>query len=304
MLTLNHTLTDLLYTTGIDMEDDEEAAEEMETDEAAPPEDEQAAVESSKDDEQEAALAEAELEELEAAKVERMELMAAEQSEIAKQHPQATVEDRLQYLVAQSDVFAHFLAGSVAAAAKKGKGGSRGKKGRLTEAEEDAQLLKSAQSKRRTVRLDKQPAILAENCKMYGYQLEGLNWMIKLHDHGINGILADEMGLGKTLQTISMLAYLREARGNKGPHLVICPKSVSGNWIREFKMWCPPIRAVRMGGTKAEREKFVTEELPTDPKTGKYRFDVLVTSYEGLLKEKNKFGKIKWQYLIIDEARK
>ena len=25
------------------------------------------------------------------------------------------------------------------------------------------------------------------------YQIQGLNWMIQLHDHGINGILADEM---------------------------------------------------------------------------------------------------------------
>ena len=105
-------------------------------------------------------------------------------------------------------------------AAKKGKGGNRGKKGRLTEEEEDAQLLKSAQSKRRTIRLDTQPSNLAAICKMHPYQLEGLNWLIKLHDHGINGILADEMGLGKTLQTISLLAYLRESRGCKGPHCI------------------------------------------------------------------------------------
>lgn len=91
--------------------------------------------------------------------------------------------------------------GSVATNGKKKKGkgaGNRGKKGRMTEAEEDAQLLKSAQSKRRTIRLDKQPSNLASYCKMHPYQLEGLNWLIKLHDHGINGILADEMGLGKS----------------------------------------------------------------------------------------------------------
>ena len=35
---------------------------------------------------------------------------------------------------------------------------------------------------------------------MRPYQLEGLNWMVKLQEHGVNGILADEMGLGKTLQ--------------------------------------------------------------------------------------------------------
>jgi len=170
-------------------------------------------------------LAKEELEELEAVRRERQELIAAEQKELAsKIPPKATAEDRMKYIMAQSDVFAHFLAGSVAATAKKSKKGSRGKKGRLTEAEEDERLLKTAQSKRHTIRLDKQPSNLASHCKMHPYQLEGLNWMIKLHDHGINGILADEMGLGKTLQTISMLAYLRESRGVKGPHLVVVPK--------------------------------------------------------------------------------
>lgn len=76
---------------------------------------------------------------------------------------------------------------------KKGKKGSRGKKGRMTEAEEDAQMLKSAQSKRRVIRLEKQPSILADHCRMHGYQLEGLNWLVKLHCNGINGILADEV---------------------------------------------------------------------------------------------------------------
>ena len=61
-------------------------------------------------------------------------------------------------------------------------------------------------------RLQKQPACIAFG-KMRDYQLEGLNWLIKLFENGINGILADEMGLGKTLQTISLLGYLKEAHG-------------------------------------------------------------------------------------------
>lgn len=82
------------------------------------------------------------------------------------------------------------------AATEKKKKGKKGSRGRMTEAEEDAQLLKSAQSKRKTIRVTHQPTILASHCKMHPYQLEGLNWLVKLHDHGINGILADEMGLG------------------------------------------------------------------------------------------------------------
>lgn len=165
----------------------------------------------------------------------------------------------------------------------------------MTEEEEDAQLLKSAQSKRRTIRLDTQPSNLASYCKMHPYQLEGLNWLIKIHDHGINGILADEMGLGKTLQTISLLAYLRESRGVKGPHICVVPKSVVGNWCRELKKWCPVIRVVKMLGTKDERKRVVAEEVKPSI-GGKARFDVLVTSYEGILREKGPLGKIHWKY--------
>ena len=144
------------------------------------------------------------LQELEAARKERMELMAEElkrekelQEKQQQQSTDATEVDpmsKFQYLIGQSEVFAHFLAGaSAASAGKKKKKGSRGKANRMTEAEEDAQLLATATSARRTVYLNTQPKILAGHCKMHKYQLEGLNWMIKLHDHGINGILADEV---------------------------------------------------------------------------------------------------------------
>ena len=120
---------------------------------------------------------------------------------------------------------------------------------------------------------------------MRAYQLEGLNWLVKLYDNGINGILADEMGLGaspapcstrlfvanlflllrkcrarctihyvlsralagKTLQSISLLAYLHETRGVTGPHICIVPKSVVNNWCRELRKWCP----TRVGGVRS-----------------------------------------------------
>lgn len=86
---------------------------------------------------------------------------------------------------------------------------------------------------------------------------------------------------------------------------MIVPKSVVGNWMRELEKWCPSIRAVKMGGTKAQRQAFMAENLPRDTQAGgKRKFDVVVTSYEGLLKEKGKFGKIAWKYLIIDEAHR
>jgi hypothetical protein len=50
------------------------------------------------------------------------------------------------------------------------------------------------------------------------FQLEGMNWIAKLAQHGINGILADDMGLGKTVQTIAYLAHTFEQAG--GPELL------------------------------------------------------------------------------------
>ncbi|GBF94412.1 chromatin-remodeling complex ATPase chain [Raphidocelis subcapitata] len=95
----------------------------------------------------------------------------------------------------------------------------------------------------RGVLLEVQPSIIT-GTTLRDYQLQGLNWLIHLYDNGINGILADEMGLGKTLQTISLLAYLNEYRGIKGPHLVLVPKSTLGNWINEFRRFVPTIRVV------------------------------------------------------------
>ena len=48
--------------------------------------------------------------------------------------------------------------------------------------------------------LTKQPATLSFG-KMRPYQLEGLNWMIRLQENGVNGILADEMGLVRIYST-------------------------------------------------------------------------------------------------------
>jgi SWI/SNF-related matrix-associated actin-dependent regulator of chromatin subfamily A member 5 len=108
-------------------------------------------------------LATEDQDEYEAAHRERTELMAEERKKAVALTDDSndTMEHKLHYLLSQSEVFAHFLAGSVAASEKKRgggkkKGGSRGKKNRMTEAEEDAQLLKTAESKRSVIRLSKQ----------------------------------------------------------------------------------------------------------------------------------------------------
>lgn len=71
--------------------------------------------------------------------------------------------------------------------------------------------------------------------KLRPYQVAGLQWMVSLYNNNLNGILADEMGLGKTIQTISLLCYLMEHKGVKGPHMIIAPKAVLSNWGSELR---------------------------------------------------------------------
>ena len=209
-------------------------------------------------------------------------------------------EKRIQYLMQQSEVFAHFLSGSATedSSSSSSSASSRAAKGRarMTEDAEDRQLMKASQAASTVTRLSKQPSTVQG--QMRPYQLEGLNWMIKLHDNNINGILADEMGLGKTLQSISLLAYLRETRNIVGPHIVIVPKSTVSNWLREFKRWCPCIRTVRLQGSKEERALAIRDDLVLG------KFDVLVSSYESILLESRHILKIKWKYVVIDEAHR
>jgi SWI/SNF-related matrix-associated actin-dependent regulator of chromatin subfamily A member 5 len=105
-------------------------------------------------------------------------------------------------------------------------------------------------------------------------------------------------GLGKTLQTISLLGYLLEFRGIRGPHMVIVPKSTLHNWMNEFKRWCPTLRPVKFHGNAEQRETQKRDLLQPG------KFDAVVTSYEMVIKEKNFFKKTYWRYIIIDEAHR
>lgn len=133
--------------------------------------------------------------------------------------------------------------------------------------------------------------------KLKDYQLKGLQWMISLYNNKLNGILADEMGLGKTIQTISLITYLIEKKKQNGPYLVIVPLSTITNWDLEFERWAPSVSRIVFKGTAQERQK-----LKGNIKAG--NFNILITTYEFIIKEKALLGKFRWVYMIIDEGHR
>ncbi|KAK6925557.1 SNF2, N-terminal [Dillenia turbinata] len=165
----------------------------------------------------------------------------------------------------------------------------------------DLQRKKSKASLRK---LDEQPEWLRGG-KLRDYQLEGLNFLVNSWRNDTNVILADEMGLGKTVQSVSMLGFLQNAQEIHGPFLVVVPLSTLSNWAKEFRKWLPDMNVVVYVGTRASREVCQQYEFYTNKKTGRsIKLDALLTTYEVLLKDKSVLSKIKWNYLMVDEAHR
>ena len=177
-------------------------------------------------------------------------------------------------------------------------GGAAGERRRRTEQEEDAELLKDEKRGGQAETVFRESPAFIKGGEMRDYQVMGLNWLVSLHENGISGILADEMGLGKTLQTIAFLGYLRHICGIKGPHLITVPKSTLDNWNREFTMWTPEVNVLILQGAKDERHQLINDRLIDE------KFDVCITSYEMILREKAHLKKFAWEYIIIDEAHR
>ena len=135
------------------------------------------------------------------------------------------------------------------------------------------------------------------------YQLKGLRWLDNLYDQGINGILADEMGLGKTIQAIALLAHLSETRGNWGPFLVVAPATTLHNWETEVRKFCPSLRVLPYWGSAADRKQYRKFFNPRHLYTEDSPFHVLITSYQLVVFDEKYFNRVKWHYMILDEAQ-
>ncbi|KAH8553085.1 SNF2 family N-terminal domain-containing protein [Umbelopsis sp. PMI_123] len=146
-----------------------------------------------------------------------------------------------------------------------------------------------------------QPKMLM--CQLKNYQLKGLNWLVNLYEQGINGILADEMGLGKTVQSISLMAYLAETNNIWGPFLIIAPASTLHNWQQEVTRFVPGFRVLPYWGNPKDR-KTLRQFWTKKQLYGKDApFHVVITSYQLVVTDVQYFQRVKWQYMVLDEAQ-
>ncbi|HEX5564850.1 MAG TPA: DEAD/DEAH box helicase, partial [Sporosarcina sp.] len=127
------------------------------------------------------------------------------------------------------------------------------------------------------------------------YQKTGFQWMKTVAEFGVGGVLADDMGLGKTLQSIAyILSVLPDIREKKRQVLIVCPSSLTYNWLSEFRKFAPEINAVVMDGSKKERAERQSDVVDKD---------VLITSYPLIRRDIQWYEKQDFLTIFFDEAQ-
>jgi hypothetical protein len=127
------------------------------------------------------------------------------------------------------------------------------------------------------------------------YQKKGFQWMKMIAHYGFGGILADDMGLGKTLQSITFIkSILEEIRRDQTPVLIVCPSSLTYNWLSEFAKFTPDIKSVVMDGSKSNRKRL---------QSGLSGVDVIITSYPIVRRDIHWFEKENFYAAFYDEAQ-
>ncbi|WP_372898625.1 DEAD/DEAH box helicase [Stieleria sp.] len=125
----------------------------------------------------------------------------------------------------------------------------------------------------------------------FPYQLDGMAFLFPRYA----GILADEMGLGKTMQAISTIRLLL-CSGEVRSVLLVCPKPLVTNWLREFSVWAPEIPIAAIEGNSAKREfQWRSPQVP-----------VKVANYELLMRDQSILtdDSMHFDLVVLDEAQR
>lgn len=125
----------------------------------------------------------------------------------------------------------------------------------------------------------------------FDFQYDGIQFLASRW----GALLADEMGLGKTMQTILAVRLLLRA-GLIRSVILVCPKPLVSNWIREFSLWADEIPVAVIGGApNRRRHLWLADPSP-----------VKLANYESLSRDEEiiQSSRLAVDLVVLDEAQR
>ncbi len=123
--------------------------------------------------------------------------------------------------------------------------------------------------------------------QLYAHQHAAVEWLELARGRAI---LGDDMGVGKTA---AVLAYL--ARSDARRILIVTPKTVVSNWVKEAQTWAPSIQTAQASSGKRIRHRF------EDLRACKERF-ALITTWDAIPRSFHRLALLEFDTVIADEA--
>ena len=160
-------------------------------------------------------------------------------------------------------------------------------------------------------------SLYKNNNQLRPYQETGVLWLAQNYMQLRSCILADEMGLGKTIQVVALLQLLHTGRiggmfNRDGPVLIVVPLSTMVHWQRTVQNWTDMSLCVYHdpddGGVGSVNRSVIREYCwfykGLSRSMKKTKFDILLTTYEVLLKDVQWFLELSWSIIVADEAHR
>jgi len=125
----------------------------------------------------------------------------------------------------------------------------------------------------------------------FPYQAQGIAFLVPRY----SALLGDEMGLGKTIQAI-VAARILFAAGLIRTMLIVCPKPLVPNWVRELGIWASGLPvAVIEGTTPRRRALWTIDGVP-----------IKIVNYELLSRDIGYLDEagVAFDLVVLDEAQR
>ncbi|MDI9308666.1 MAG: DEAD/DEAH box helicase [Limnohabitans sp.] len=151
----------------------------------------------------------------------------------------------------------------------------------------------------------------AVKATLRGYQIQGVQWLLEHHQNQLGACLADDMGLGKTLQTLAVLATVKntfEERTVETQYdlfssavtiekeplkaIIVLPNSLLFNWQEEARKFTPQLSQILYFGKERKNNAKKLVE-----------FDLIFTTYGVINKDIEILKKYDFRYIILDESQ-